>query len=419
MGCITAIGDTIQYFRCLFYLLVYPGFSRKASGKGGYEACPYFKEDKHAKVQCYSLALIFYLWSKPHYRNGTFQDDMIKNLRNVAIPGTGIPLSLFCWSRLTALPGLLFLNPLICFMSAINSQAKTGRPWAEAYSEQLLRPRDWFSFWRLNCRLASYHACETGCTGYRQEDKWTFIQEGMDLGVPVTPVLDIPALVIKDKNEEGGMGIFFYKNALNQGDWIIQERLENSTFLSELLPPNAPLSTMRIITASRWWLDTTAGKKPGASSIDALSCVFRAGMEGASTDHSSILFDVDVRTGDIKEGTTNAHWYNLGLGNGFKTNWLSSHDITSHPDTGNPVTGKRIPDLDKIANLVRESHFKMLPDVPLVGWDVALTPSGALLLEVNLSCNFFRGSFDLESYVNYVDDYFRELEKFRGKKKDR
>jgi hypothetical protein len=31
----------------------------------------------------------------------------------------------------------------------------------------------------------------------------------------------------------------------------------------------------------------------------------------------------------------------------------------------------------------------MLPDVPLAGWDVALTAEGACLLEVNLSCNFF------------------------------
>lgn len=40
------------------------------------------------------------------------------------------------------------------------------------------------------------------------------------------------------------------------------------------------------------------------------------------------------------------------------------------------------------------AHYLMLPDVPFVGWDVALTDKGIYLLEVNLSCNFFRGSFD-------------------------
>ena len=31
-----------------------------------------------------------------------------------------------------------------------------------------------------------------------------------------------------------------------------------------------------------------------------------------------------------------------------------------------------------------------MPDVPLAGWDVAFTDKGMLLLEANLSCNFFR-----------------------------
>jgi len=54
---------------------------------GTYDGCPYFRDvkERQAKVQVFSLVLIFSLWDKPHYRNGTFQDDMIKNLRNVAV----------------------------------------------------------------------------------------------------------------------------------------------------------------------------------------------------------------------------------------------------------------------------------------------------------------------------------------------
>lgn len=48
------------------------------------------------------------------------------------------------------------------------------------------------------------------------------------------------------------MGIFFYKNAAHGGDWIIQEALSNADWLNALLPPNAPLSTMRVITASTY-----------------------------------------------------------------------------------------------------------------------------------------------------------------------
>lgn len=48
------------------------------------------------------------------------------------------------------------------------------------------------------------------------------------------------------------MGLYFFKNATAGGDWIIQERLDNDAFVGSLLPENAPLSTMRVISASRF-----------------------------------------------------------------------------------------------------------------------------------------------------------------------
>lgn len=55
----------------------------------------------------------------------------------------------------------------------------------------------------------------------------------------------------------------------------------------------------------------------------------------------------------------------------------------------------------------------MMPDVPLVGWDVALTSKGIMLLEVNLSCNFFLADFDVDNYVKFVTDYFSLLDRER------
>lgn len=62
-------------------------------------------------------------------------------------------------------------RPLVSNTSCLCVLCAGNRPWAQAYIEQLLCPQDWFSFWRLNCRLASYHALVTGSQGYRQEDK--------------------------------------------------------------------------------------------------------------------------------------------------------------------------------------------------------------------------------------------------------
>jgi hypothetical protein len=34
-----------------------------------------------------------------------------------------------------------------------------------------------------------------------------------------------------------------------------------------------------------------------------------------------------------------------------------------------------------------------------------------VLSKVNLSCNFFKGSFDIPSYIKFVDKFWRHLEK--------
>jgi hypothetical protein len=61
------------------------------------------------------------------------------------------------------------------------------------------------------------------------------------------------------------------------------------------------------------------------------------------------------------------------------------------------VSGNTVPDIANLLALVEKSHLDMCPRVPFAGWDVVLSTDPRVpvcLLEVNLSCNFFRGSFD-------------------------
>jgi hypothetical protein len=170
-----AVNILIKYEIALVYFIFY---NKK------YSEVPLSNNDRWAKVQIFSLSLIFRLWSKPHYRSPSFKQDMIDNLRNVAIPGTGLPLSIFCYHKIFTLIFIFYFNPLICLYGAMNKARKLCKGnvitfinlTCHFFIAHLLHPQDWFSFWRLNCRLVSYHSLITKSQDYRQEDKWTFLK---------------------------------------------------------------------------------------------------------------------------------------------------------------------------------------------------------------------------------------------------
>eukprot|EP01051_Picozoa_sp_SAG22_P014964 SAG22_NODE_1892_length_3371_cov_2.789120_1_plen_559_part_00 len=416
-----AVGDTAGFYLSLYHYIV----------KGGsYPAPGHFEDCTQARVQIFQLAMVSRMWSVAHYRSGTFQNDMKKNLRNVAIPGTGVPLSVFCYSKVVAYAFLLVGYPLAALVSAINLGRGDVEKVSAMYREQLLCPQDWFSFWRLNCLLSTFHASLTNDKGYDMEDKWAFLQCADEQNIPVSPSLKVPKLIVKHRNEEGGLGLHSFTNAFVKsktapagGDWLIQEFLENDEFVSSLLPEDAPLSTFRVVSQSRAGMparfqNQSKGKGKGADKqeqVTALSCVFRAGREGAITDHVSVLYDVDMSTGIIGKGTTNQHWYQLGLDKPLTTAWNNEETTDVHPDTGRAVTGTKVDRLAEMLNLVEEAHAKMCPNVPLVGWDVAFTNKGMLLLEGNFSCNFFKGNFDKVAYFDFVNDFLTHLDQETAK----
>jgi len=375
-------NHALTYYRGFFHYLI--GAGRNSAYSSDLNECsfpalkpqPGDSEDQllfkqHARIHLYSLAAQFYLYDKRHYRKGSYKEDLVDNLENVAIPGTGLKLSWVACNRLFGLGFLLTGYPAISLVASFHQwfMSKFQSSISEEFATRLLAPDDWFSYWRLNCTVVGLHALlNKNPKDYEAENKWHFLEEGTKRGVPVSPYLRTPGIVVKHKNEEGGMGIYFYKNAAAGGDWIIQNTIGNSAWVSTLLPPNAPLSTFRVITQSRASLNLN--RQATVSDVKSLSCVFRAGRAGADTDHSSILFDVDVKTGLIRGGTTNAHWYNVGLLQAVPgmCPWRSHHDYKSHPDGNIPVSGNFVPDISNLLKLVEKSHFDLCPGVPFAGW---------------------------------------------------
>ncbi|GMH50059.1 hypothetical protein TrLO_g5079 [Triparma laevis f. longispina] len=367
---------------------------------------------KTSLTYIYQLTLPIKHWSTPHYRKGTYQQDLLDNLVNVAIPGTGLPLKFFVLNRLFYVGFLIFIIPLLLVVQDLHL-VYLGKE--RQFSQNLLGYNlDWCSLWRINCNLAHLHSLKTGDKGYDMENKWEFILKCEEENIPISPTMEVPGICIKHKNEEGGLGIHFYKSARAGGDWIIQKVIKNSDFVSSLLPDNSPLSTFRVMTLSEACKKSGTKSKPVPSDFETLSCVFRAGREGALTDHDSILFNVDLSTGIIGPGTVNKNWYQTykpggELRSGDKT-------FTSHPDNSKLVTGSKIKNIKQMLNICEEAHMKALPGVPMVGWDVVLcdedsVEGGICLLEVNLSCNFFRGIFDEPRWWRFVQEVIVEMEK--------
>lgn len=95
---------------------------------------------QHARIHLFSLASNFYLYNRPHYRKGSYRDDLVDNLRNVAIPGSGIPLSMFVRSRVVALGFLLTAYPAISFVASAHKwiKSKFQSSLSEEYATRLL-----------------------------------------------------------------------------------------------------------------------------------------------------------------------------------------------------------------------------------------------------------------------------------------
>jgi len=368
-------------------------------------------------IWLHTIGLNFQLWSQPHYRAESLRKDLADNFSNIAFPGTGVPMSLVYRCKAFAIVYFFLCHPWVILVASLVIARSTthskNRRFGVVFKEELLAPKHWFALWRINSTLvAAHHNVHADRPHvqkeYNYENKWDFLELALkESSLPsdkkcfkVTPIIaNIGEMVCKHKNIEGGMGIHMFKNAVQGGDWILQERLCNCDELQALLPADAPLSTFRVITMA----DPTA--ENFESCHKAMTFVFRAGRAGKDTDHSSVLYAVDTETLRILDGKMFSNWYQVGKVG--ISNLLSKQNLTVHPDTLEDLGGKELACArDAVANCI-DAHRRLMPNVPTIGWDVAVAKDhGSVLLESNLSCNFFGGMYDRQLYLRIVDTYF-------------
>ena len=147
-----------------------------------------------------------------------------------------------------------------------------------------------------------------------------------------------------------------YKLALT--GYLLEEKLEQHTFLDVLAPYT--INTIRVVTFLNHQHD-----------VDVHFTVLRLGRQGNMADNwdrGGISVAIDPTTGVLGEGIIKPK---------YGGQW-----VQVHPDSGVRFTGQQLPYWSQILALCIEAA-KVTPKVRTVGWDVAITPAGPVLIEGN------------------------------------
>jgi Sugar-transfer associated ATP-grasp len=146
----------------------------------------------------------------------------------------------------------------------------------------------------------------------------------------------------------------------DQQTFIIQERLYNANEIADL--SSGALCSIRVITMIN-----------ERDEIEVTDAVLRMGRgNNVTTDHvcnGGIMAPISLQTGKLGQASDSG--VNAALG------W-----IDHHPDTGGQISGRQVPNWQEVVELCLKAHESYRPR-RLIGWDVALTSRGTMLIESN------------------------------------
>lgn len=144
------------------------------------------------------------------------------------------------------------------------------------------------------------------------------------------------------------------------GNYIVEELVVQHPLVGNLHPES--VNTLRINTCLL-----------SDNSVFVFAPVLRIGCGGAVVDNAGaggIIAALDKNTGKV-----------LACGD------ERCNTYVSHPNTGIPLVGYQIPEYEAAVILVKELALK-LPELKLIGWDLAYTNDGWVLIEANGNPNF-------------------------------
>ncbi len=174
--------------------------------------------------------------------------------------------------------------------------------------------------------------------------------------------------VVKPLSESCGRGVYIidlqkedisvddlYKKIIAHGDCIVEGYIKQVPEMAQFHPGS--VNTMRVMTLVR------------SGNVHVIHAFLRFGRDGKEVDNGGqggILASIDVETGIVDtKGITEDY-----------------QEFICHPNTGVQIIGFRVPEYESGIDLARKMAM-VIPEQACIGWDMALTEKGWVLVEGN------------------------------------
>lgn len=186
----------------------------------------------------------------------------------------------------------------------------------------------------------------------------------------VQMALRVQDLILKPLDAAMGAGIFavsikskedaksvFDSLVTKGGSWVVEQKIKQSETMA--VWNDSSVNTVRFLSFNN--------KKTG---FHGMKPFLRTGRKGSVVDNAGsggVFANVDVTTGRLSTCGIDE------MGRRYEC----------HPDSGVKFEGWQIPRYDELVSTVKEMHLNVMPDHPYIGWDMALTDEGWVVIECN------------------------------------
>jgi len=178
-------------------------------------------------------------------------------------------------------------------------------------------------------------------------------------------------IIVKPNNGGGGVGVKIlkyhnYENIVKKmkKDYLVEEYIEQHSFLNKIF--DGSVNSIRILTIKK------------DDDFVILKAILRTGRKTTkSVDNFSqggLSINIDIETGILKKGKTH-----------FKHGDI---EYEKHPDTDFKFYQKKLPFYNELKKLAISAH-KCFPMFNMVGWDIAITEKGPIIIEGNRTPGLF------------------------------